>query len=123
MRRAPAWLIRVFAALLLLQSGAAMGLCMRGAASGWLVEICAPGGEMRTLRLSADGTELPPETGSAFCPICHGLPEAAQPRSPLVAGPAFLPQTASWWPDDPRPSAWPARAPPFLSRAPPSFHG
>lgn len=123
MRHAPPWLIRVFAALLLLQSGAAMGLCMRGAASGWLVEICAPGGEMRTLRLAADGTELPAETGGAFCPICHGLPEALQPPSPLIAGRAHLVAAASWWPEDARPSAWRARAPPFLSRAPPSFLG
>lgn len=112
-------LIRLFAALLFIQSGAAAAHCLRGMAAGEgvLVEICSADG-MRLMRL--DGETAPePGTGSGFCPVCHGPPSVALPAPPILATPAWADAPFVWnahGADFPCPAA---RAPPYLTRAPP----
>lgn len=116
-------LIRVLAAVLLLQSGVAVAHCLRGmgAGEGMLVEICSAEG-IRTLRLDARGepaADHAPATEAGFCPACHGLPAVDLPLPPLLSTPAWLSEAVAWAmaPGD----CWqpPARAPPYTTRAPP----
>jgi hypothetical protein len=116
-------LIRLLAAVLLLQSGVAVAHCLRGmgAGEGMLVEICSTEG-MRTIRLDANGepaADHAPGGESGFCPACHGLPAVDLPAPPLLSTPAWLGEAVSWAmaPGD----GWlpPARAPPYTTRAPP----
>lgn len=118
-------LARLFALLLLVQSGAALGHCLRGLAAGegLLVEICAVEGK-RLLLLGPGGEPMEPAAPAAeggFCPVCHGLPEAALPApslrlvAPAAAGPA------AWHGAGAPLRLPPARAPPYATRAPPAL--
>jgi hypothetical protein len=116
-------LIRVFAAVLLLQSGVAVAHCLRGmgVGEGLLVEICSAEG-IRSIRLDANGEPVAdhaPAAESGFCPACHGLPALDLPEPPQVSAPAWLGEAVGWAmaPGD----GWhpPARAPPYKTRAPP----
>lgn len=116
-------LIRLLAAVLLLQSGVAVAHCLRGmgAGDGLVVEICSPEG-MRSIRLDANGEPMAdhaPAAESGFCPACHALPALDLPEPPQVSTPAWLGEAVTWAmaPGD----GWrpPARAPPYTTRAPP----
>ena len=117
------FLIRLLAAVLLLQSGVAVAHCLRGmgGAEGLLVEICSTDG-LRTIRLDANGEPAPdhaPEAEGGFCPVCHGLPGITLPEPLRLATPAWLGTAITWQEtrqDRLRP---PARAPPYATRAPP----
>lgn len=116
-------LIRLLAAVLLLQSGVAVAHCLRGmgGSEGLVVEICSAEG-MRTIRLDANGEPLAdhaPAAEGGFCPACHGLPAVDLPAPPRLSSPAWLGEAVNWAmaPGD----GWqpPARAPPYATRAPP----
>lgn len=116
------FLIRLLAAVLLLQSGVAVAHCLRGMAAGegMLVEICSAEG-MRSVMLDAQGEPISSPDGemAGFCPICHGLPVVMLPEPPGAFTPAWLDVTAIWLGlgTDAPPRA--ARAPPYTTRAPP----
>ena len=117
-------LIRLLAAVLLLQSGVAVAHCLRGmgAAEGLAVEICSPDG-MRSIRLDANGEPMAdhaPATESGFCPACHGLPAVDLPGPTCLSTPAWLGEAVTW--AMARRDGWlpPARAPPYTTRAPPA---
>ena len=117
------FLIRLFAALLFLQSGVAAAHCLRGisAGGGMLIEICSADG-MRTIRLDAEGApapEAPPASASGFCPACHGLPEITLPEPLLFAAPAWTGEPIAWHAAGTPRLRLPARAPPYATRAPP----
>lgn len=123
MARFRPFLIRLLAAVLLLQSGVAVAHCLRdiAAGEGMLVEICSAEG-IRTIRLGVQGepvSEPDGEMAGGFCPICHGLPVVMLPEPPGVATRAWLDGIASWrgFGTDAPPSS--ARAPPYTTRAPP----
>lgn len=123
MARFRPFLIRLFAILLLVQSGAAAAHCLRGmsAGEGMLVEICSTDG-MRTVRLDENGEPVPdqaPESGGAFCPVCHGLPVVTLPEPPLLAIPAWSGEAIAWHAAGTPRLRPPARAPPYATRAPP----
>jgi hypothetical protein len=116
-------LIRLLAAVLLLQSGVAVAHCLRGVGGGdgLVVEICSTEG-MRTIRLDANGDPVAdhaPGAEGGFCPVCHSLPGVTLPEPPRLATPAWLGVPVTWQlvgTERPRP---PARAPPYATRAPP----
>lgn len=86
-----------------------------------LVEICTVEG-MRTIRLDAQGEPLPehaPQSGKAFCPLCHGLPDVLLPAPPGLAGPAWFSTIVAWRGEGAGHIRPPARAPPYSTRAPP----
>jgi len=117
------FLIRLLAAVLLLQSGVAVAHCLRGMAAGegMLVEICSPEGK-RSVLLDARGEPVSNPDGEmagGFCPICHGLPMVMLPEPSGVATPAWLDGTASWPGFAAAAPPRAARAPPYTSRAPP----
>ncbi|MBY0338881.1 MAG: hypothetical protein K2X11_19860, partial [Acetobacteraceae bacterium] len=107
------WLIRLFAALLLLQSGAAMAHCLRGMASaGELIEICSSEG-VRLVRVDAEGNEVPGDPGAShggFCAVCHGLPQVTLPEPPLVAESVRYAARVEWLPAAAAPARPRARA-------------
>lgn len=113
-------LIRVFAALLFVQSGLAVAHCLPGMApgEGVTVEICSAEG-MRTIRLDAEGDR---EAGgeAAFCPACHGLPNIALPAPSQLAGPAWSAAAMAWHGAGTARLAPPSRASPYDGRAPPA---
>nr|WP_249731904.1 DUF2946 family protein [Roseococcus sp. SDR] len=116
-------LIRLLAAVLLLQSGVAVAHCLRGmgAAGGLIVEICSPDG-MRSIRLDANGEPMAdhaPAAENGFCPACHGLPGVDLPAPPQLSVPAWLGETIAWAPSSSGTLRPPARAPPYATRAPP----
>lgn len=116
-------LIRLLAAVLLLQSGVAVAHCLRGMATsdGLVVEICSPDG-MRSIRLDANGepvADQAPAAGSGFCPACHGLPAVDLPEPPRLASPAWLGTSVTWQDRAEHRLRPPARAPPYATRAPP----
>lgn len=118
MRRRPA-LLAILAALLFLQSGAALAHCLRAMAHDPLsvIEICTGEGR-KTLDLSDHGA--PAEHEAAFCPVCHALPAIAAPEAPTAWQPVAYAAAAEW---APRPAPAPApraRAPPGSPRAPPA---
>ena len=117
------FLIRLLAAVLLLQSGVAVAHCLRGmgGADGMLVEICSTDG-MRTIRLDPHGepvTEHAPGAEGGFCPICHGLPGMSLPEPFRLATPAWLGTSVTWQMAGAERVRPPARAPPYVTRAPP----
>ncbi len=116
-------LIRLLAAVLLLQSGVAVAHCLRGmgAGDGLVVEICSADG-LRSIRLDANGEPMAdhaPAAESGFCPACHGLPAVDLPAPPLVSTPAWLGDSIAWAPSPIGTLRPPARAPPYATRAPP----
>lgn len=123
MARFRPFLIRLLAAVLLLQSGVAVAHCLRGmgGAEGMLVEICSTEG-MRTIRLDANGEPIAdhaPEAEGGFCPICHGLPGLDLPEPPRLATPAWFGTSVVWAMAPTSQLRPPARAPPYATRAPP----
>jgi hypothetical protein len=120
MPRASPLLIRLLAAVLLLQSATAMAHCLRGMSGGWLVELCAAG-ERRTVVVDAEGREVPPTEGIAavFCPVCHALPAVVAPEVPGVSAPVAYAVGPAWRPVTDAALGPPARAPPYPTRAPP----
>jgi hypothetical protein len=116
------WLIRLMAALLLLQSGAAMAHCLRGmAAAGELIEICAADG-IRHVRVDAEGQEIPGDAPAhqGFCAACHALPQVALPEPSGVSAPVAYAACAAWHAAEARALRPAARAPPFHPTGPPS---
>ena len=120
MRPARRQIVRLVAALLLLQwAGAvlpharAMGMLGRAVA----VELCSPAG-MRTVLLGEDGKPLPTAHDLDCCDLCQGPAaiEAEAPRAPAVrVAPATVqhPHGRAGLPP------FPPRAPPQQPRAPP----
>lgn len=116
-------LIRLLAIVLLLQSGAAVGHCLRGMSLGeaMLIEICSTEG-MRSIRLGAEGDpalEHGPGKEGGFCPVCHGLPGITLPEPPEASTPAWLSTHAVWHAHAAERLRPPTRAPPYSPRAPP----
>jgi hypothetical protein len=117
-----AFLARLIAALLLVQTVLAPALCLAHVANAGLATvICSPDGD-RTVHLGTNGEELPaPEAHEGFCLACHALPQADLPAPTLLSTPAepgsvilwFATGDAGW-----RPSA---RAPPYDPTGPPAF--
>ncbi len=123
MARFRPFLIRLLAAVLLLQSGVAVAHCLRGmgAGEGMLVEICSTDG-MRTIRLDSQGepaNDHAPEAEGGFCPLCHGLPGVTLPEPPSVFTTAWLDASGIWQITGTEHVRPPARAPPYATRAPP----
>ena len=117
-----AFLARLIATLLLVQTVLAPALCLAHAASvGLATVICSPDGD-RTVHLGPGGEELPaPEAHGGFCLACHALPQADLPAAPMLSAPAELYSPIVWlaagdtgW----RPGA---RAPPYDPTGPPVF--
>ncbi len=118
----PARPLRLLAVLLLLLQGAAApAVALTGAAGGWLVELCAPSGGKRVVRVADDGRELPGTAAEAACVACAGLPLATPPAPPRLAGPVRWDPLPGWVPA-PVPTPAPGRpAPPYAGRAPPAL--
>lgn len=106
----------MLAVTLLLQSGLALAHGMRGA-NGVLVELCSTDG-IRIIRLDAQGEPMP-ETEGGFCPICLAPPGVIPQRPRQLALFAWFGSRAVWHASG-RGALHPAaRAPPYLTRAPP----
>lgn len=120
MRRAQPILLCLLAAMLLLQSAAAMAHCLRHVSGGWLVELCSSG-DRHLVLVDADGQEIPPADDLAFvfCPACHALPAIALPQSPLASEPLAYAVRVAWAVTAETARRPPARAPPYPGRAPP----
>ena len=121
-KHSAAFLARLIAGLLLVQTILAPALCLAHAGSAGLASvICSPDGD-RTVHLGLGGEELPaPEAHEGFCLACHALPQAEIPAAPLVSTRAELGSTILWcvaadagW----RPAA---RAPPYNPTGPPTL--
>ncbi len=120
MRPACRHLLRLIAALLLLQWGTALGHCLqRHGNAGLLLEICTTDG-IRHVLVGSDDAPAPdqaPEAGVCVaCPVPHAMlaPQPLQPSAPVLyvfvdhqPPPAGLPVA-------------PPRAPPQQPRAPPA---
>jgi hypothetical protein len=116
-------LIRLLAAVLLLQSGVTVAHCLRGMGAGdaLVVEICSPEG-MRSIRLDANGEPIAdhaPGAEGGFCPVCHSLPGVTLPEPPRLATPAWFGTSVIWAMAPTAQLRPPARAPPYATRAPP----
>jgi hypothetical protein len=114
-----AGLVRLLAALLLLQWGTAFGHCLRLAAPKALtVEICTAAG-LHQLTVQAGDEDAPERmSAAASCPACQGPAAAALPAPSVSITPALM----FAWAADPRPAAivQPARPGPHgQPRAPP----
>ena len=117
-RHRPA-LLAILAALLFIQSGAALAHCLRAMAHDPLsvIEICTGEGR-KTVDLSDHGA--PQEAEATFCPVYHGLPGLAVPAAPVLWQPVRYAVHVEW---APRPAPAPApraRATPGAPRAPPA---
>ncbi|WP_421990174.1 DUF2946 family protein [Roseococcus sp.] len=119
-----ALLIRLFAVLLFWQSGVAVAHCLRGMTHGGdAIEICSIDG-VKVIHLDADGVPIAddqPHADGGFCPVCHGLPAVVLPEPPLLALPAWTGEAIAWHAAGEARLLPPARAPPYPTRAPPSF--
>ncbi len=117
-RRRPA-LLAILAALLFIQSGAALAHCLRGMAHDplSLIEICTGEGR-RTLDLSDHGAPQGAEAG--FCLACHALPAVSVPEAPVLWQPVRYATLAAWEPQSAPTPAPRARAPPGAPRDPPA---
>jgi hypothetical protein len=123
MRRLPAALMRLVAAVLLVQVVLAPAHCLAAVSlpGGLPAVICGADGA-RTIHLGPDGQEMPAHgAGLGFCPGCHALPEVVLPPPPALPAPAWTTTRTAWnpWPAEALPP--PPRAPPFAPRAPPAF--
>lgn len=116
-------LLRLIAAVLLLQTVVAPAHCLAMAAppAGMEAVICSAEG-MRTIHLGPDGQEMPAghEEGG-FCAACPMPAQAMLPDPPAVPAFAWGVAGPAWHAAAPATLPPPARGPPFGSRAPPSF--
>jgi hypothetical protein len=123
--RPPRWLLVVLALVLFGQSALAAAHCLRLAAApahtSFQVEICTLDGiVLMDLGGTSDQDAPSGHDHAGFCLACHGLPQMVlaepvgvpQPVSRPVAAPQATPEAT------PPPGA---RAPPYASRAPPTF--
>jgi hypothetical protein len=116
-------LLRLVAAVLLLQAVIAPAHClaMAAAPAGLEVVICSTEG-MRTVHLGPDGQEKPAGHEEAgFCAACPVPPHAVLPDPPAAPRAAWTGESPAWHAATPAALPPPARGPPFASRAPPSF--
>lgn len=121
MARFRPFLIHLFAAVLMLQSGVALAHCLRGmsAGEGMLVEICSSEG-IRSIRLDDSAPGHIPGNEASFCPICHGLPGILLPEPPLAAFPAWFDARSAWHSRAVESIGSLADGPPYSTRGPPS---
>ena len=121
MREIRAFLPRLIAIVLLMQTVLAPAHCLaHAAAAGFATVVCTEAGQ-RILHLTPDGDaapELQPDSG--FCAMCHGLPTAPHLAVPVRPTPAWIAVGDGWHVASagflpPR-----ARAPPFDPTGPPA---
>ena len=116
--RLPPPLLRLLAAVLLLQAVLAPALCLAAGRGGLAVEICTAEG-LRTIHAGPDGTLAEPHHIGA-CQACHALPQGAALDVPALPVPAWIalppaaPAAATTLPPG-------IRGPPGGARAPPAF--
>lgn len=114
-------LLRLIAAILLVQTVLAPALCLGAGRGSVAVEICTAEG-LRTIHAAPDGGPAEPGQGHiGACLACHALPQAAGLDLPPLPAPAWiaaarLPAEAT--PDRPNPGI---RGPPGGARAPPAL--
>lgn len=116
-------LLRLVAAVLLLQAVMAPAHCLATAAApaGLEAVICSADG-MRTVHLGPAGQELPDaHDDSGFCAACPIPPQAMLPEPPALPSPAWAGALPAWHAAAPSALPPPARGPPFAPRAPPAF--
>lgn len=119
MTRSRPALLLLLAALLFVQTGAALAHCLRGMAHDPLsrIEICTAEGR-QTLDLSDHGEA--PQAEGAFCPACHALPSVTAPEPSGASQPVRYAAHLPWAPLPASSPAPRARAPPGSPRAPPA---
>ncbi len=114
-------LLRLIAAVLLLQTVVAPAHClaMAAAPAGMEAVICTAEG-MRTVHLGPDGQEMPAghEEGG-FCLTCHALPQAAVAGAPVVSEPVRTTTAIAWRPGATEGLPPEARGPPYRPTGPP----
>jgi hypothetical protein len=120
-KRPATLLVRLIAALLLVQTVLAPALCLAHVANaGMATVICSPDGD-RTVHLGAEGQELPaPEAHQGFCLACHALPQADLPAPPMLSTPAELSSAVIWFAAGDAGWRPAARAPPYEPTGPPA---
>jgi hypothetical protein len=115
--------LRLIAAVLLLQSVLAPAHCLAMAAppAGLQAVICSPDGT-RLVHLGPDGQEAPAHgAADGFCAACGALPQVALPAPPRLPAPGGAATAPAWHAAAPAALPPPARGPPFAPRAPPAF--
>lgn len=116
-------LLRLIAAVLLLQTVVAPAHClaMAAAPAGMEAVICTAEG-MRTVHLGPDGQEMPAgHEHGGFCLACHALPQAAAAAPPAVSEPIRTATAVAWERGTTEGLPPEARGPPYRPTGPPSL--
>ena len=116
-----AFLPRLIATVLLLQTVLAPAHCLAHAAMAGLATVICTEDGYRTIHLTADGEEAPAtDARSGFCAACHGLSAVPVLAVPILPTPAWVATPIAWHAAAAEQLPARARAPPFEPTGPPA---